>query len=366
MKIRSLDRGKGYERIKDSWNQLVLNHSSGILQFDVTATYEWAMTLWETHLNLADEQILVLEEGDEVTGVIPLCFTKRRIRSLNCVRLSPLYELYSQRCGFLLRDTSYELFSLVMHHIIHDVPGWDVFEFTLVDGSSSDRQFKEFIGRNKLRYELVGSEQSPYMELSASWPRFLEGLSSKFRSNLRSYEKKIRTVGELEYKACQRSEEVEEFLTGMLEIERDSWKEEAGTSITGNSVQEAFYKRFIAVASESGWFSGHLLRLGGEPVAYIYGLNFNGCFSSMKTSYKKKYQKMGAGHLVRMFALQKLHADGIKIHDFTGLCENHKLAWADRVYTRSTFRVYRNGSLKGLCLHCLGKVSAMRKSLGIM
>ena len=360
MQIRSLERGEAYEAIKDSWNRLVLKQSSGIFQFDVTATYEWAMTLWETHLDLKNEQILVLEESGQVKGVIPLFRREKRLRSILSRQISPLYEIYAQRCGFILDDPSEETFSLVMNYLLQEIPGWDVFEFTLVDGSTSDHRFKQFVEREKVRYELIGTEKSPYMELSASWASFSERLSSKFRSNLRSYEKKLRAVGDLKYKACHRLDEVEEFLGAMLEIERDSWKEIAGTSITVNPLQEAFYNRFIRVASERGWFSGHLLWLGEEPVAYIYGLTFNGCFSSMKTSYKAKYQKMGAGHLIRMFALQQLHIDGVKIHDFTGLCEDHKLAWADSTYSRSSYRIY-NKSLRALGAQVYGKMAAIWK-----
>lgn len=360
MQIRLIERGEAYEAIKDSWDHLVLKHSSGIFQFDVTATYDWAMTLWDNHLSKKNEQILILEEGDQVKGIIPLYRAEKCLRSVTCRQISPLYELYSQRCGFLLDDPSEETFAFMMKYLFEKVQDWDVFEFTLVDGSTSDHRFKQFVEREKVRYELVGTEKSPYMELSASWASFSERLSSKFRSNLRSYEKKLRAVGDLKYKACRNVDEVDGFLVAMFEIERDSWKEMAGTSITGNPVQEAFYKRFISIASERGWFSGHLLWLGDEPVAYIYGLTFNGCFSSMKTSYKAKYQKMGAGHLIRMFALQQLHIDGVKIHDFTGLCEDHKLAWADSTYSRSSYRVY-NKSLRAFGAQVYGKMAAIWK-----
>lgn len=363
MKVRILERGVGYEELKDSWNQLVLGHGTGIIHFDVTATYEWAMALWEIHLGRTDERILILEEAGKVQGIFPLCLTKVRVRSVPCVRVLPLSELYSQRCGFVLADTNGEQFRVMMQYLFHEVPGWDVFEFTLVDGSASDRQFKTFLESSSVYHELVGSERSPYMELGASWATFLERLSAKFRSNLRSYEKKLRSLGELRYKAFHSLGEADEFLAAMLAIEQDSWKERAGTSITGNSLQEPFYKHFIKVAAERGWFSGHLLLIGDEPIAYIYGLVFNGCFSSMKTSYKEKYQKMGTGHVVRMFALQQLHAEGVKTHDFTGLCEDHKLAWADSAYSRTTYRVY-NKTIRGIVVRALGKLSAVRKWAG--
>lgn len=363
MKVRILERGAGYEELKDLWNQLVLRHGTGISHFDVTATYEWAMALWEIHLKRTDERILILEEAGKVQGILPLYFANVKVRSVACVQVLPLSELYSQRCGFVLADTNGEQLGVMMRHLFHEVPDWDVFEFTLVDESASDRQFKAFLESNDIYYELVGSEKSPYMELSVSWAAFQERLSTKFRSNLRSYEKKLRSLGELKYKTFHGLGEAGEFLAAMFAIEQDSWKEKAGTSITGNSLQESFYKHFIKVAAERGWFSGHLLLIGDEPIAYIYGLVFNGCFSSMKTSYKEKYQKMGTGHVVRMFALQQLHAEGVKIHDFTGLCEDHKLAWADSAYSRTTYRVY-NKTIRGIVIRALGKLSALRKWAG--
>ena len=360
MQIRPIERGEAYEAIKDPWNRLVLKQSSGILQFDVTATYEWAMTLWDTHLGRKNEQILVLEDSGQVKGVIPLYRREKRLRSILCRQISPLYDLYSQRCGFILDDPGEETFSLVMNYLLQKVFGWDIFEFTLVDGSRSDLHFKRFVEREKLRYELIGSERSPYMELSTSWSSFSERLSPKFRTNLRRSEKQLRGVGDLKYKAYQRLDEVDEFLGAVLEIERDSWKEMAGTSITRNPVQESFYNRFTKVASERGWFSGHLLWLGEEPIAYLNGLAFNSCFSGMKTSYKAKYQKMGIGHLIRMFALQQLHVEGVKIYDFAGLCEPHKLAWTDSTYSRSSYRIY-NSTMRALAVQACKKMAAIWK-----
>lgn len=360
MRIRLLERQKGYEEISEAWNALVLQHGPGITGFDVTATYEWAMTLWATHLASQNEQIAVIEEGSLVKGVIPLYRLQKPFRSLTCAQIAPISEIYSQRSGFVLAqaDDAAKVFRAAMEFILNELPPWDLFEFTIVDGSTADLLFKRYIQEKSLPYELIGREKCPYMELQNSWEKFLGTLSSKFRGNLRSYEKKMRGAGELRYKTYKCPSQSEEFLAAMLEIERDSWKEAAGTAILAHPLQEAFYRRFIEVASLQGWFSGHLLILDEEPIAYIYGLVFNGCFTSMKTSYKSKVHKMGPGHLIRMFALQQLHAEGLALHDFTGLCEDHKLMWANKIYQRSSYRIF-SGTPRAFLTRGYGALSAL-------
>jgi hypothetical protein len=357
MRLRALKQDE-YQAIRDEWNSMVMKAGTGVLGFDVTATYEWAMALWDSHLQGVQEEILLLEDGGQVKGVIPLYRSSKRLRSVACRQISPLYELYSQRSGFPFQSPCDDSFRFVMHNLFQQAPSWDICELTVVDGSTTALLLTRFLNEKRTRYEVLGHETSPYMMLSPSWSAFLERLSPKFRSNLRAYEKKFRALGEVSYRHYRDAGKADEFLESMLAIERESWKETAGTSITGHAVQQAFYERFIEVASERGWFSGHLLLLGSEPVAYIYGLTFNNCFSSMKTSYKSKYQKMGTGHLVRMFALQQLHADGVAMHDFTGLCEEHKLAWADRTYTRTTYRIY-NRTVRSCAVHVWGSVARL-------
>jgi hypothetical protein len=71
MRLRALKQDE-YQAIRDEWNSMVMKAGTGVLGFDVTATYEWAMALWDSHLQGVQEEILLLEDGGQVKGVIPL------------------------------------------------------------------------------------------------------------------------------------------------------------------------------------------------------------------------------------------------------------------------------------------------------
>jgi len=148
----------------------------------------------------------------------------------------------------------------------------------------------------------------------------------------------------------------------MIEVESESWKEFSGTSITHPDEQEKFYRIFAKYAIANGWLCGHFLEVKGEPIAYIYGVNFNGIFSSLKVSYKVRFKAYGPENLIRMYTLQELYKQRVRINDFTGVCEEHKMRWANKTYGRTTYRLF-NRTLKGVSLQAISKIRQWESSL---
>lgn len=326
--------------LRASWNAIVAAQSGEILSLDVTCTFEWAMTLWRNHLESKEQRVLVLESDREIAAILPLCNFRKQVHGLPCRAIAPLTELYSGRSGFLLRDPRGEQFETLLGSLCDAEKNWDVFQFTLVDGSAQHREFLAWQARSNLACEEIAKQTSPYIVLQENWDQHFASLPKKFRSTIRNGEKRMREHGRLEYKEFRESADIASFAATMLEIERDSWKESAGTSLTANRLQEAFHTDLLKSALDAGWLSGHLLLLGGEPVAYIYGLLHNGIFSDLKESYKSRYREMSPGHVLKSFAFQSLYSHKARLYDFMGLCEDYKMKWTDKTYSRITYLLF--------------------------
>lgn len=341
--------------LREPWNQIVASQSGDILGLDVTCTFEWAMTLWRNHLERKEQRVLVLESDGEVAAILPLHQFKKQIHGLPCRVIAPFTELYSGRTGFLLRDPSPEQFAALFESLTDSVKDWDVFQFTLVDGSSQQRAFFDWQRGSGLTCEEISKQASPYIVMQENWDQHFASLPKKFRSTIRNGEKRMRDHGQLEYREFRDPSAIRDFAAASLEIEKDSWKEAAGTSLTVNQLQENFHTDFLSSAAENGWLSGHLLLLNNEPVAYIYGLLHNEIFSDLKESYKSRYREMSPGHVLKSFAFQSLYAHAARLYDFMGLCEEYKMKWTDKTYSRSTYLLY-NRTTRGWAASRVGRL----------
>jgi len=349
--------------LRPVWNDIVARQGTGIQRLDITATLEWAETLGKSLLIGRSQKTLLLEHEGEIVGLFPLYESSESRYRLRFKKVAPTTELYSGRSGFILKDYRIDYLEAFIDYLYNQVEDWSVFQMTLVDDSESDSLLRDVCKLRGLHCDKIPIQASPYIVLENSWKDYLNSLPKKFRWNLRNGRKKMEACGPLRYVVCEKASQVEHFLSAVFEIERASWKETAGTSITANDYQEVFYKEFCTPALDRGWFYGHLLELAGEPIAYIYGATYQSAFYDFKESYKAKYKELSPGHVLKTFVFEELYRRNVRLYDFMGVCEDYKLRWTDKTYSRSTYVMYNNNPC-GLALRMGEKLASyLRKSL---
>jgi len=353
--FRILRSTEEWNKLREFWDALIERQNGDILGLDPTCTLSWAETLWENHLGRKGLEVLVAESSGAVEAVLPYYRTQKKIHSVSCDTVAPITELYSCRCGFLLNEPRADLLEGLLNGLREHVSGWDVFVFTLVEGSPSRLLLAELEERGGLRLEKISAQRSPFIILDKPWTEYFDGLPRKFRWNLRNFQKKMQAAGSVVHLTFESGSKLEEFHEAVQEIEKASWKEEAGTSLTANTLQENFHARFMHAAAARGWFSGHLLEFRGEPVSYVWGLLYGNIFYDFKESYKSTYRDLGPGHVLKLSLMEKLFDKGVAFYDYMGLCEEYKLRWTDRTYERSTFLLY-NKTLKARAAQLAGRV----------
>ena len=346
MSIRIIEDYNTCQELTHDWDRLLKSVSESILQLDVTSTLEWSIALWENFAHHTKQRVLVLENNNCITGILPLYNSYDTIYSLRCRKIAPITEIYSGRCGFMLSHNQ-EAGLDTMIKYLYQHSDWDLFQITLVDGSQSDTLFREVYRQRKFRCDKLAMQSSPYIALKGDWKKYFDSLPKKFRWRLRNSTKKLEESGRLVHKEFGTETDLQSFFDSMIEVEKESWKESAGTSITVNTYQETFYKKFSLMAANKGWFYSHVLELDDIPIAYLYGLAYNGVFFNLKSSYKEEYKKYSPGHVLKMFILEQLYQRGIRVYDFMGPCDDHKMRWTNKIYTRSTYIIYNN-TLRGI------------------
>jgi CelD/BcsL family acetyltransferase involved in cellulose biosynthesis len=209
-----------------------------------------------------------------------------------------------------------------------------------------EKLFLEMTAANAFQVRPIEEQHSPFISLQDKWERHFAGLPKKFRATIRNGGKRLRERGELGYRECVGPQAVADFNAAVIEIEKDSWKGPAGTSIASNPVHEAFHRAITERAAENEFFSGHLLLLDQQPIAYVMGMLYNGVFLDLKESYRNTFREMSPGHVLKNFLFARLYERKVLLYDFMGNCEEYKMKWTDRTYCRVTY-LFFNKTLRG-------------------
>lgn len=342
-RFRVVERYNDCPSLQPAWDDLLTRHSQGILHFDVTSSFDWAMALWRTFLDKRDQQILVMERKGEIVGLLPLYRSVKTVHGVRCRMISPITELFSGRCGFLLRDPSLEDLDALLEYLRRGIPDWDVLLFTLVEGSVSHHLWLQLAKREGFSCEQSFVQHSPYIDLNGNWKEYLATLPKKFVSGrIRSAEKRLRARGDLRVREFLRPSDVPYYREAILDVEKGSWKAAAGTSLTAQKFQESFHMDLIQAASQNGLLLGFVLELDGQPIAYLHGVLYNNVFCNLKSSYKEEFRELSPGHVLRASVLERLYDRKVALYDFMGVCDEHKRVWTDQKYSRVTYVLYNH------------------------
>lgn len=348
--------------LEDAWIGLLRQHANAADGIDVTGTIEWTLSLWENHLHSQPEKIFLLSEAGQVCTILPC---HQRNNSKYGVReniLEPITELFSGRTGFLLKDKSAAHLEAIFDFLFTQFPGWDAFCCTLVDGSPSARMFAAMVGKHRYSVRPIRHSTSPYISLPPQQEAYFSGLSKNFRDNLKKSENRLNKAGKMAVRFYQSPDEVKAFLDIILSIERRSWKEQAGTSITTNPIQEGLYRRILPRAAENQWLLGTVLSVDETPIAYAMGFIFEHIYYNMKASYDESMRATGAGSFIYGPIIKELYRREVFMCDFMGECEEYKMRWTDATYSRTTYILY-NQSIRGWLLRAKHRFEQMVHSM---
>lgn len=320
--------------LASAWLDLLLGSVSDAREVDVTTTYEWSESLRRSHLCGQPARIALAQADDgALVGLFPYFRCVGRVRGVPCRQLHAISQLYSGRNRLLAHDPVAFAEGLFTALEATEAP-WDRLCLTVLDDSPSERALSAAAARRGYVVETVGLAYSPYIDLPASWDTCFSALPKKFRWLLRTSRQRMEELGRLEHRVFKTPAEVPVFIAAMFAVEKSSWKEKSGSSITLNERQQAFYHALALATAAQGWLRGHVLILDDEPLAYVLGISLGPVFHDLKESYKHSMREHSPAHVLKTFVLPTLIAEGITSYDFRGKCDEFKMKWTDRRYRR--------------------------------
>src|SRR6185503_9749180 len=97
------------------------------------------------------------------------------------------------------------------------------------------------------------SGDSPYLTLTGTWDTYFNGLSAKFRSNIRNRMSRLTRLGEPVLEVLHDAASIRAACDEAWRLESSGWKRDAGTAITSDPAVHRFYTTLVERAAALGW-----------------------------------------------------------------------------------------------------------------
>lgn len=167
---------------------------------------------------------------------------------------------------------------------------------------------------------------SPVVDITSDWATYYDGRPRKVSHEWERKIRKLDRAGEVVVRSGADGD-TDAMVAAFADLEEESWKRDAGTSIRGRGV-EGFYRDVSRALSDAGWLRPWWVELDGRMVAFLYAVELDGTCYALKTSYRKDAAKLSPG--VRLFrdAIRDAFERGLRRFDFVGQPARWKDEWA--------------------------------------
>ncbi len=168
------------------------------------------------------------------------------------------------------------------------------------------------------------------------WPACQERWSSRHRHSLARAFHRLAARGNVTFEVSDHlgPDEVEAPLREAFEVEDAGWKGAAGTSVLHTPGMFDYFLRQARQLAAWDQLALAVLRCGGRPVAFSYGLAAKGVFHSWKVGYDARDADCSPGQLLRFRLIEWLHAEEQYCAlDFTGPLNDAQARWHPDTYT---------------------------------
>lgn len=349
------------------WRSAVSAHSDPPSGTDMTATPEWSLALARAFLPGAGANLLVaFDRQSEVAALLPVYRRDARRFGAFGSTVALLTDLYGGRTALLARTQCSAEARALFDRLDEAYTDWSCLEMTLVDGNADSTRFLQAIQPHAAAVVAQAREPSPYIRLPERFDDYFSTLKPNFRTEVRRGERRLSEAGRLERRLFTAPDEVAPLWQAVCRIERESWKEVAGTSITTNPSQERFYEEFLPICAAAGQLLTAVLYLDGRPIAHQLCLQRDGIAAILKMSYVEDLKRFYPATVLLSGYLRDIIERGVRYLDFMGVCDEFKMRWTSLTYGRTTHLIFRD-SLAGRWAHArmrgAGRIASIRERI---
>ena len=159
------------------------------------------------------------------------------------------------------------------------------------------------------------------------------------------------------------SVEVLEGLAAIEDIERESWKQREGLPIT-HPRHWSFYRNYAAKAASRGALMLCTLEVGGQPIAFDFGVLDGGTYFLLQTSFRESAAETYPGLVLRKLVTERLIELGAREVDFGTGDSEWKSKWTRQQRRHLRYEIFGStmrSRVLGLIRRSASIVAAFKK-----
>jgi CelD/BcsL family acetyltransferase involved in cellulose biosynthesis len=321
LKIHEINDPEELSSFRWQWNDLA-KRTPGASFFQ---TFDWFSTYWTHFGDDARLRVLVLHEGQQALGIVPLVLRTRRHRLGNVRVLGYPLDNWGSFYGPIGPDV-YLTLSAAFTHLARTRRDWDLVELAAVDTLGNDRGRTAMVMAQEGFAPLVEPwHTTSLVNLAAcgDWDTYWSSRSSRWRNNVRRSEKMLAARGAVSYVryrpggiAAHETDPRWDLYYQCEQIARSSWQGESqtGTTLTHDAVRP-FLRDCHRVAARAGAVDLNLLLVDGQAVAFNYAYHYAGNVFGLRTGFDRQAAREGAGSVLQRRMIEDSFARGDHTYD---------------------------------------------------
>jgi len=291
--------------------------------------HEWVRTWWDAFSTPATRlHIQIVRANGRVTAIAPFMRDTAAMYGIRARRVRFIHNDHTPRTDIIVADDADASYRAIWRALREDRERWDVLQLGQLERDSrTQRVFREFAAADRLATGTWRSSDSPYLPITGTWDGYLNGLSAKFRSNLRNRLARLTKIGNPSLEVLTDRRAIEAASEEAYRLESSGWKREAGTAIASDPAAHRFYTALIERGASAGWLQLLFLKVGDRRIATSYGACFDHRLFLFKTGYDPEFATGAPFKILTSLAIQEACAQGLTEVDFLGDAEPWKLEW---------------------------------------
>lgn len=347
-RVESLNSYQQFLSVKGHWDDLFKR----AIDAYPTTSHAWLSAWWRTFGNDRPLYIVLVWDGDALIGSAPLLYDTKEMLRLNLRVLRPWVNEWVDCFNFLVVEPVDQVVDAIFNHLDDINQTWDLLELPRMDSNSVVTE--SFLRACRARDRAIGVEddlQSPVLRLPNSWDELLTTLSPSFRQTLKRKVRAAHKIPGLRMRVITEPSVIEPI----IEISKESWQHEQGTSIASRADIRAFYQAVIESYAKREQLYCALMEVDGEPAAFELNLAHQSTMYNFKLGFKKKFSHLSTGVVLKAFFLEEIlqpannNGRTFDTYDFMGTAEDYKLRWSKFLRAQNQYIVFSNrGSARRL------------------
>jgi len=336
IQIRHITDISEFKTLKGPWNALLKqNHIN-----DAFLTWEWLFSWWKVFNKGKQLWLVTAWKSNQLVGIAPLMLERRGKLGLGSKILCTLGTPMNDVGGFIIQNQDMQILEDLIANILNQKKKWDILELTEfpIAGPEIESLKTAF---DQPGFSIVEKDREHYyLPIETTWDEYYQGLSRKFKKNLRRAERNANKLGEVKIKHYAGNQLAWEHFESVININQHAHY----SRLYNSKLEQDFLKELLGCASQ--WMNAYFLGIDNDQVAYEYGFLYNNSFEDWRAGFDTRVDpKISIGKLLSLKVTEHCFKHDCSAIDYMRGAHEYKTEWNPQSRHFQELRIFNHQSI---------------------